>query len=200
VYLIGETNFLVDVDLQQDIRIKHLVELAMKEKITLVVPEISFFEVWGAILSKINRRKELAENLRKEANQINRSSYAEKTAKNLKESAKLLEESYDVDIYSLEDSLKILKQICTVIDYSPTIHTRSYLITLDKRYDLVNPDASIYESINAFAKENDGIKIHLNKNTDDFDKKIINKELNDLGVEVYFDSGKVIKKIAELVE
>ncbi len=91
VYLIGETNFLLDIGLQQDIRIKHLIELAIKEKITLIVPEISFFEVWGAILSKIKKRKELAENLRKEANQIGRSNYAEKIAKNLKESAKLLE-------------------------------------------------------------------------------------------------------------
>ncbi len=72
----------------------------------------------------------------------------------------------------------MLKQICIVIDYSPIIHTRSYLITLDKRYDIVNPDASIYESIKEFARENDGIKIHLNKNTNDFDKKIIRKELN----------------------
>ncbi|NCN65142.1 MAG: hypothetical protein GW779_06300 [Candidatus Altiarchaeum hamiconexum] len=152
----------------------------MKEKIALVVPEISFFEVWEVILSKIKRRKELAENLRKEANQIGRSNYAEKSAKNLKESAKLLEESYAADMSSLEDSLKILKQICTIIDYSPTIHTRSYLITLDKRYDIVNPDASVYESIKEFARENDGIKIHPNKNTDDFDKKIIREELNNL--------------------
>jgi len=198
VYLVGETNFLIDFGLAQDDNVKYIVKLASHGKVSLVVPEISFFEVWGAILSKIKRRKELAENLRKEANQIGGSNYAGKTAKNLKESAKLLEESYDADISSLEDSLEMIKQICTIINYSPAIHTRSYLITLDKRYDLVNPDASIYESIKEFARENDGIKIHLNKNTNDFDKKIIHKELKELGVEVYFDSGKVIKRITEL--
>jgi len=198
VYLIGETNFLVDAGLDQDNNVGYIVRLALDGKIKLIVPEISFFEVWGAILSKIKRRKELAENLRKEANQIGGSNYAGKTVKNLKESAKLLEESYDADIYSLEDSLEMTKQICTIIDYSPAIHARSYLITLDKRYGLVNPDASVHESIKQFARENEGIKIRLNKNTNDFDKKIIHKELKELGVEVYFDSGKVIKRITEL--
>jgi len=200
IYLIGETNFLIDAGLEQDDNVKYLVRLALDGKIKLIVPEISFFEVWKAILSKIKRRKELAENLRNEANQMSRSSYAGKIAKNLKESAKLLEDSYDADMSSLENSLGILEQICTTIDYSPTIHTRSYLVTLDERYGLVNPDASVYESIKGFAKENEGIKIHLNKNTYDFDKRIIHKELKDLGVELCFNSGDVIKRIRKLIE
>jgi len=200
VYLIGETNFIIDFGLDQDDNVKYLIGLASDGKIKLVVPEISFFEVWGDILSKIKRRKELAESLRQEANQIGRSSYAGKIAKNLKESAKLLEESYNADLYSLENSLEILKQICTIIDYSPEVHTRAYLVTLDERYGLINPDASIYESIKEFSRENDGVKIHLNKNTNDFDKKIIHKELNELEVELYFDSGNVIKRVNELIE
>ncbi len=105
LYLIGETNFIIDFGLEQDNNVKYLVKLASDGKIKLIVPEISFFEVWGAILSKIKRRKELAESLRKEANQIGRSSYAGKIAKKLKETAKLLEESYNADLYSLENSL-----------------------------------------------------------------------------------------------
>ena len=181
IFLVGETNFLVDLGLEQDKNVTHLTKLSIGRKITLIVPEISFFEVWRAVLSKTRKRKELAESLKQEANQIRRSSYGAEIAESLKGSAKLLEESYDADLSFLENPLEILKQICTVTEYSPRIHSRSYLVTLDERYGLVDPDASIYESIKEFAKEIKGVKIHLNKNTGDFDKPIIHKELKELG-------------------
>ena len=45
IFLVGETNFLVDLGLEQDRNVTYLTKLAIERKITLIVPEISFFEV-----------------------------------------------------------------------------------------------------------------------------------------------------------
>ncbi|MDI6729963.1 MAG: hypothetical protein QMD06_00245 [Candidatus Altarchaeum sp.] len=88
VYLISETNFLVDAGMDQDNNVRYIVRLALDGKIKIIIPEISFFDVWETILSKIKRIKELAENLRKEANQISRS-ICRKNCKEFKRKCKI---------------------------------------------------------------------------------------------------------------
>jgi len=177
----GETNFIADIGYEQDANVVYLLDLALRREITLVIPEICFYEIYTPIYTKINRRLKLSEEIRKESNQLKRSRFYKDIADEMKTIAEKLDDTYKKDLEKFDYSLNKIKDICTQISYTERGHKNAYLLTLDKRYGLINPDASIYESIKEFARKNKGIKIHLNKNTDDFDKPIIHKELKGLG-------------------
>lgn len=198
--MIGETNFLVDLGYHQDKNVVHLFDLVLAGRINLVVPEISFHEIWGVFTKKSKRRLNLSNNLREEANQIRRTDHGVLLSERMKDLAESIDESVNKDKEIVDGFIRSVKEICTVIPYTTNIHKNAFLMTVDGSYGTIEPDASIYESIKEFAKDTGGIKIHLNKNTDDFDKPIIHKELKELGVELYFDSRNVVKRVKELLD
>jgi len=199
IYLIGETNFVVDLGYQQDKNVAYLFDLVLAGRIKLVVPEISLHEMWSVFTKKSKRRLELSIALKEEANQMKRSEHGHILSEQMKNIGKLIEESVNKDKEIIDGFIQSIKDVSVIIPYTTEIHKNAFLMTLNGLYGLPEPDASIYESINAFVKENKGVKIHLNKNTKDFDKDIIHKEMNEFEAELYFDSGKVVKKINELI-
>ncbi len=130
---------------------------------------------------------------------MKRSEHGHILSEQMKNIGKLIEESVNKDKEIIDGFIQSIRDVSVIIPYTTEIHKNAFLMTLNGLYGLPEPDASIYESINAFVKENKGVKIHLNKNTKDFDKDIIHKEMNEFGAELYFDSGKVVKKINELI-
>lgn len=185
---------------EQDKNIKYLIELAAGLKITLVIPEISFSESQRVLVSRIDLQKKLAKKLREEVKRsiIEYHSIIEKKLK----AAELLEQISQDEEQGLNHALSLLSSsdFCKITPYTPEIHTRSYLTSLDKRYDLTEKDASIYESIKHFARECEwkDKKIFLTKDND-FNKPIILKELEKLDVEIYFKSRKAKNRIIELI-
>ncbi|HID26685.1 MAG TPA: hypothetical protein EYP22_02415 [Methanosarcinales archaeon] len=120
----------------------------------------------------------------------------------MKRIAESLENTYYIDIKKFDDAINTIKSICTIIPYTESMHKNAYLITLDKRYDLEDPDASIYASIKEFASMEE-VKnyelLFLTKNWRDFDKTIIKNELNNLRVKMFFSTGECIRWIKNLI-
>ncbi|MFQ6061628.1 MAG: PIN domain-containing protein, partial [Methanosarcinales archaeon] len=146
ILLIAETNFLADLGYQQDKGAEYLLKCALNSKIYIAIPEVSFYEIYGVIYKKGKYRLELANNLRKESNQLSRSALYTELSEKMKRIAESLENTYYIDLERFDDAINTLKSICTIIPYTESMHKNAYLITLDKRYDLEDPDASIYGS------------------------------------------------------
>ncbi|PKP56367.1 MAG: hypothetical protein CVT89_06350 [Candidatus Altiarchaeales archaeon HGW-Altiarchaeales-2] len=199
IYLIGETNFIVDLGYHQDKNVTYLFDLVLAGRINLVVPELSLHEMWGVFTKKSKKRLDLSIAIKEEANQMKRSDHGLILSEQMKNIGKLIEESVNKDKEIIDGFIQSIKEVSIIIPYTTEIHKNAFLMTLNGLYGLTEPDASIYESINAFVKENNGVRIHLNKNTKDFDKDIIHKEMNEFGAELYFDSGNVIKRVGELL-
>lgn len=194
----GETNLILDLVFDRDNNSVEVVKKAEQGKIDLSIPEVSFYEVYGAVHRTYKSRITKANSIRALANEIGRSAIYYEVAESLKNSAAKVEESAKQSLEVVDRILDRLQKVVITLEFDAEDHTKAFLFSLDGRYDLDLPDAAIYTSILKDARDcNNAKKIFFTKNSKDFDKPKIKDDLNKLGVELIFSSGECIKLIKQ---
>ena len=200
LFLLAETNFLIDVLLKQDRNAEHIMDLAEDGLVVLFLPEITFSEIYAALSKKHTKRLQHATESRQIANDLTRTPDHRVLAGDLRAIAQKLEKSCERDLATAQEGLEKVKQIVKLIEFTPEIHRQGFLIELDKRYGLSKIDAAIYASIVAAAKQIKSDCIFFLERDAHFDQPIIHDELASLGVKIIQASGECINEIYQYLE
>jgi len=165
-----ESNYIIELVLQQE-QFKScsaILDLAEKGKIELIIPAFCFTEIYEALGRKRSLRKELANNINTQLDQLSRSAlYAESTAL-FKELVILLTNSYEQDLQSLHtlhDRLLSIAQVVPLTDEVLKAASKSRTIyNLEPQDSVVFASTLIHQS--SVSKEED--KCFFNRNSKDF--------------------------------
>lgn len=202
ILLICETNFLYSVILAQDRNCGYLLDLASENNIEIAIPEISFLEVRGKIGERFKRRENKLRDIISFLNELMRSEYHKRNLYDIKYKLKQLHTNSPKERKEVLQSAEEIKSLCITTPHSVDIGYRAFLRATANLPPYKDEDRHIYESILDFTKDKDGYDqiIFYTSDKEDFDHKEIRDELEEHGIEVYFDSGKCLRRIKEGLE
>ncbi len=202
ILLICETNFVYSVILAQDRNCGHLLDLASENTIEIAIPEFSFLEVRGKIGERFKRREDKLRDIISFLNELMRSEYHKRTLYDVKEKLKQLYVNSPKERNEVMQSAEEIKSLCISISHNAEISYRAFLRSVANLPPYKNGDRQIYESILDFTKDEGkyDLIIFYTSDKEDFDHKEIREELEELDIEVHFDSGKCLRMIKEELE
>ena len=142
-----ESNFILEVALfQEESReANQILELAEQKRIELVFPTFSLSEPFSTITFRDINRKRLAEEMRRETDQLGRSRGKEGVASDLGEAAITLLEVTRTQTNNVESTEKRMLEAGRLIPLDKAIFQRG--LDFEKDYGLDPKDAIIYASI-----------------------------------------------------
>jgi len=202
VIFLAETNFILDVALEQDTNCEYLKDLADEEQIQMAIPEYAIAEAEGAGVQKLLNRLKALEPALSALRQFSRSAYhdldglirgVEQVIGNVKTN----------EIPLVVEKISKIRQLATTIPLTSEILVQVKLREAKQIPPFKKSDICIYESILKFASENkdSGLNfVFLNRDRKDFDYPQIHAELQALGVELFFSAGDCVRRIRELLE
>ncbi len=199
--LICETNFVYSVILAQDRNCGYLLDLASEKKIDIAIPEFSFLEVRGKIGERFKRREDKLRDIISFLNELMRSEYHKRTLYDVKEKLKQLYINSPKERKEVLQSAEEIKSLCIIIPHNAEISYRAFLRSVANLPPYKNGDRQIYESILDFTKDKGDydLIIFYTSDKDDFNHKEIRDELEERGIEAYFDSGNVVQRVMDMV-
>ena len=198
VLLMAETNWLDNLVLVQDSTSAYLMRLARTEKIDIAVPEYSFYEADGSLNRKLIKRAERIDEALSLLGQISQTEHHTELCKIGRETLKELKRLTLNDRAEIKRTLDKIKSMVLVIPYTSDASTRAEMIFESSRPPFKKGDCRIYASILVFVEhleEEYDMIIFYTEDKEDFDHSEINEELENLGVEIIFDSGACVERI-----
>lgn len=198
VLLMAETNWLDNLVLVQDSTSAYLMRLARTEKIDIAVPEYSFYEADGSLNRKLIKRAERIDEALSLLGQISQTEHYTELCKIGRETLKELKRLTLNDRAEIKRTLDKIKSMVLVIPYTSDASTRAEMIFESSRPPFKEGDCRIYASILVFVEhleEEYDMIIFYTEDKEDFDHSEINEELENLGVEIIFDSGACVERI-----
>lgn len=201
--VIIESNIIFDLAFERDRNVPYLIELAGNTEIELIVPEYALVEADGRSVSIVEAREKKIREFNQFLGQLGRGAMYQSNVPALRRQLQLLLSNCRQDRIRFQETLKDLRQICTVIPQTPQAHVMGELRFKSALPPFKPDDCQIYEAILEF------IRLHrpeyqaiffLTKDREDFDWQEINRELATLGVEISFSSGECIRRLRELLQ
>ncbi|MFV9677436.1 MAG: PIN domain-containing protein [Methanosarcinales archaeon] len=201
ILVICETNFVYSVILAQDRNCGYLLDLASENKIDIAIPKFSFIEVRGKIGKRFQRREDKLRDIILFLNELMRSEYHKRTLYDVKEKLKQLYINSPKERNDVLQSAEGIKSLCTSISHNAEISYQAFLRSVANLPPYKDNDRQIYESILNFTKDKGeyDLIIFYTSDKEDFDHKELRDELEERGIEVYFDSGNVVQRVMDMV-
>ncbi|MFQ6056523.1 MAG: PIN domain-containing protein [Methanosarcinales archaeon] len=204
ILLIVETNWLESIALAQDKSSFYLLDLADTEKISIAIPEYSFYEADGSLYRKLLERVERLDKSMGSLKKIGESEHCADLCKEARDIIKRLKTIAFDDRYKIQPVLDELKTKVCVIPYTKDASLKAELRFKSSKPPFKDEDCKILESILEFVEserkksEYDYI-IFYTADKEDFDFDLIRDELAEKGVEVIFDSSLCVRKILSII-
>lgn len=167
---------------------QRLLALARDGKIVIVVPAFALIEARIAWQRNIKRRNRLLSEVRAELGELSRSSPLSDIASQSQAFVSALVDTADQDRRRLESAVEALRQQTTVLPIEPAIVTQAY--TAELLVGLSPQDAVVYMTVLDHAALNEGRKLFVTQNANDFRVPQIEEELTRHGCKllVTFDA------------
>lgn len=201
IFLLTETNFILDLTFKQSQQCERLLALVKERDIPVVIPEYSFAEAEGNIRNTLQKRSSAIDEAITALNQSARSAYQDVTTLlELLQQFKLQSEADELPM--LHTRIREIEEFVSIIPFSAGIAARAELRDLRQIAPFKPSDRRIYESLLHFAQENQAPDIRmlfLTRDLSDFDHPYLHDELAELSVELLFSAGDCIKRIRELI-
>ncbi len=201
LFIIAESNFLIDIGIARDRNSSYLMNLASTGKIKIAIPEYSLAEVDGRVSFILRERKKKLKESITLMNELSRSDYNKKYSSGAIENLNMLLNLLDKEKKFVDEAIKSIRDLCVVIPHTPEIHIKAALRDLSSKPPFKFNDCQIYLAALDFAgkNKNDCNIIFLTKDREDFDYPEIHDELNDNRVKLMFSSGECVKEVVELI-
>jgi len=198
ILLIAETNWVVDIVLQQNITTAYLLSLSDNPDIDIFVPEFSFYEADGTIRGKLNNQVSELEHISGILNKISQTQKYLNFCNEVKKGIKGVREDISNDLKIFRAKLDEVRKLIDVLPYSKDILIKARLRHVSSKPPFKLSDCEIYESVLDFLGERgrDYDKlIFYTADKEDFDHEEIHHGLKELNCELYFSSGEVVERV-----
>ncbi len=204
IVLVVDTNILADIGWSRDQNTVRLIEHAAKFPMLFVCcPSICAIEFKMVTQTEVKSLKKFREDFNKVFHEIKR--YEIGNADKIVEGFSAIKGYFDELVDELRRApLFVLDKLSPVLyifdNPLPIQHTVAYYVSNDPEYDLQYKDALVFSFVKLVGKsiEHESRVIFLTKDMD-FNAEKILKELNEVGVEVYFNSGECLQRVKDLL-
>ena len=204
IVLVVDTNILADIGWGRDQNTIHLIEHAAKFPMMFVCcPRICAIEFKMVTQTEVKSLKKFREDFNKVFHEIKR--YEIGNVDRIIEGFSTIKGYLDELVEELRQApLYVLDKLSPVLyifdDPLPVQHTMAYYVSNDPEYDLQYTDALVFSFVKLVGNSigHESRVIFLTKDMDFNPEKIL-KELNEVGVEVYFNSGKCLQRVRDLL-
>lgn len=203
IFLIAETNWIEDIALAQDLRSAYLLQLKEEGKIDIAIPVYSLYEADGSLDKKITKRIEGIDNFLHFLGRVAQSKPYESLCTTVKTALNELKLKSSEERGEIKRVLDKIKMSVDVIPYTTTAALNADLRFESSIAPFKKGDCRIYESILEYIRDKGDeydIIFFYTADREDFDKEMIHTELEEVGVELYFDAGGIVKRIYEVLE
>ena len=202
IFLIVESNFAYDISLEQNKESIYLLESAKKNDISLAIPEYSLLEVEAGIAKRIKKWNLRIEETNALLNEFVRTGGIRDAAHNIKREFKDIAKYLNSLEQNAKDATRTIREHLIVFPYTQDVWFKSHVRGLKGNPPYNLSDQKVYESVlSELPKIKDcNVIIFFTQDKEHFDHPDIHKELNDLGVELYFKSGEVVRRIEKIIE
>jgi len=217
LFIIAESNFLVDIGIARDRNSSYLMNLASTGKIKIAIPEYSLAEVDGRVSILLREREKKLKDSITLMKELSRSDYNKKYTSGAIENLNTLLNLIDKERKFVDEAIRSIRDMCVVIPHTPEIHIKAALRDLsskppsqsytmrasdDESDGFKLNDCQIYSAAPDFAgkNKNDRKIIFLTKDREDFDYPEIHDELNDNRVKLMFSSGECVKEVTSVLD
>jgi len=142
-----ETNFILELALLQEqvASCERILELCERGRAELIVPAYAMAEPYEALTRRQLTRRDLAEELRRELDQLGRSSVYSALISKVGEAVNLLTQSAQEDFDRLEATRRRVAEAAYLIPLDADVLAAA--VVSQSRYDLAPQDAIVYASI-----------------------------------------------------
>jgi hypothetical protein len=185
-----ETNFVLELAYLRPTsdNCKRLLNLAGDEKISLIVPAFALIEARLAWQSNVKRRNRLLSEIRNELGELSRSRPLSDIASQSQAFVTALVDTAELDRRRLESAIHAILGQATVLPTEPLIVRQAHLAEL--LYDLSPQDSVVFTTVIDHAARNEGPKLFVTQNANDFRVPQIEQELTRHGCKllVTFDA------------
>ena len=201
--LVIDTNILADYAWDRDSSVIYLVEEIAPEhpEFLIVVPQICNVEFKLITKEEVNAWKNLQQETIRKIKGLERYDGFEELHKRFKNDVNDL----NMLITKLEEAtskeVEILSKLMLLFSESlPLQYEVSFYVSKDPEYGLLFEDALVFSFVKLVGKSigHESKVLFLTRDRD-FDVEKVLKELNEVGVEVYFSSGECLQRIKELL-
>ncbi|MFQ6055715.1 MAG: PIN domain-containing protein [Methanosarcinales archaeon] len=202
VLLIVETNFIKNIVLKQDLNCAYLTDLAGQRKLDLAIPEYSLLESSSTTRIKLDKWNRNLINMINQLNEIARSRPFESLCLDIKNRIRELGENLKYLNQEMDTIINEFTSNCIIAPYTIDIWFKAHKRSIAKKPPYKDSDRSIYESILSYVADNKNsynILIFYTSDKKDFDHQEIMDELTNMDVEIYFNSGEVVRRVHELI-
>ena len=181
-----ETNFVLELAYLRPTSddCQHLLDLARDGRISLVVPAFALIEARMAWQRNVKRRNRLHDDVRKELGELSRSRPLVNIASQSQEFVAALIDTAEQDRRRLESAVQRLLGQATVLPIEPSLVRQAHLAEL--LYDLSPQDSIVYTTVIDHAVRNEGPKLFVTQNANDFRVPQIEEELTKHGCKLLF--------------
>jgi hypothetical protein len=201
IFLLTETNFILDLSFQQAPDCERLFLLAQEHDIELVIPEYSFAEAEGNLTTTLRKRCATLEAAISVLRQADRSAYQD-LARLIQELEQVKVQAFTQEQPILHARIQYLTKSASVIPFSAEIGVQAELRGLRRLAPWKPTDRNVYESMLHFVRENQSSEVRmlfLTRDRADFDVPSLHDELAALSVELLFSAGDGIRRIREII-
>ncbi|MEA3281772.1 MAG: hypothetical protein U9Q68_04305 [Euryarchaeota archaeon] len=203
VTLVIDTNILADHAWSRDSNVTHLIDEIIPEHpdFLIVVPQICKVEFKLITKEEVNAWKTLQQEIIKKIKDLKRYDGFEELYNGFKENADRLNELIIKLKYAPKEEIEILSNLMLFFSQSlPEQYEIAYYISKDPEYGLLFDDALIFSFVKLVGKslESDSKVLFLTKDRDFAVEKVL-KELDEADIETYFNSGKCLQRIKDLL-
>jgi hypothetical protein len=165
------------------------------------MPEYALVEAEITVEQVLRRRIQRIEDAQRALQQANRSNYHHWTdLMNRLEGFK--QYVIDIELPMVRQQIQNIREIVTVIPFTPDAMANAELRELGDTAPFKKSDRRIYESILLFADQNRSESVQLlflTKDQEDFDIPSIHEEMAAIGVEIFFSSGRCVRRLRDLL-
>jgi len=172
--------------------------LARTEKVDIAVPEYSFYEADGSLNRKLIKRAERIDVALSLLGQISQTEHYAELCERGRGILKELRKLTLSDRKEIKRVLDEIKAMIRILPYTGDASTMAEMIFESSRPPFKEGDCRIYTSILVFVEhieEEYDLIMFYTEDKEDFNHPEIHGELENLGVEIMFDSGACVERI-----
>lgn len=173
-----ETNFLLELVFEQEQAgsCEEIIELCASQKLQMVVPAYSIVEPYEKLVRQTNSRKALQENLDVELRQLARSTSYQQRFGSVQDVYELLTQSSEQERERFARYRSLFLEKAEIVPLTSQILVAATLC--EQHFDLRPQDAVVYATtLGHLQQQQPPAACFLNRNTKDFNKPEIKKEL-----------------------
>ena len=204
ITLLIDTNILADYGWKRDDNVTHLFNTLVVDNyddLLVIAPKISKVEFKAITKHERTAWLNLKGGIEGKLKDISRYGEFKKLYNTLDESRSQLDNLVSSLDRSLHEVLEILSNLMFFFETElPLQDSMAFYISKDPEYGLLFEDALVFSFVKLIGKSigHESKVLFLTRDRD-FDVEKVLKELNDVGVEVYFSSGECLQRVKELL-